>query len=131
MSDSASNKVLLRNENGEEWEINGESATNFGQHIFIDTKDVPQQIERRRLQDDETVPEIVEEGDPVGDDTESETVGEGEAVSEEGPQPKEANHQIIGATFVGEDQLDHVNFYKLVETIEGNFELFEFGMDVI
>ena len=39
MSDSALSKVLIRNENGGAWELNGEPGTNFGQHVFIDTKD--------------------------------------------------------------------------------------------
>ena len=40
MADSASSKVLIRGD-GVELELNGEPATNFGQHIFIDTKDSP------------------------------------------------------------------------------------------
>ena len=41
MSYSAASKVLIRNENGGEWELNGEPETNFGQHIFIETIDTP------------------------------------------------------------------------------------------
>ena len=40
MADSASSKVLIRGD-GVELELNGEPATNFGQHIFIDAKDSP------------------------------------------------------------------------------------------
>ena len=38
---------------------------------------------------------------------------------------------MIGLTFVGDDGLDHVNFYKLVKKLDDTFDLFDFGIDVI
>ena len=38
---------------------------------------------------------------------------------------------MIGLTFVGDDGLDHVNFYKLVKVADNSFNLFDFAIDVI
>ena len=83
-------------------------------------------------------PEIEENPKPVlgqeeeeGSEDEAETEEAPAAAPEDAPEPKKANHRTIGVSYVGEDQLDHFSFYKIVETADGSFEVFDFGIDAI
>ena len=71
------------------------------------------------------------EGEEEGLEDEGETEEAPAAASEFAPEPKKANHRTIGVSYVGEDQLDHFSFYKIVETADGSFEVFDFGIDAI
>ena len=123
MIQSATGEVFIRNEGGDEWKQISGQGTYFGQHLFIDAVAATKSTGRRGLQDTEQ-PE-----------TQSETSQEPETVEEEQPEPEqepiEANHRTIGLSFVGEDGLDHISLYKLVESSEGEIGVFDFGIDVI
>ena len=75
--------------------------------MWIDLDSAPVPIERR-LQSSEPASGAVDE--------------------EEKPR---MNHQIIGVSSPGDDNLDHISFFKFIEMEDGTFKQFDFGIDVI
>ena len=123
---NASGRVVIRNKEGDqEFIIDGgrESAdgdsilgNQIGQHMWIDVHDTPAPIERR-LQEEEPT-------EPSPEATE-------EPTTEEEKTKLEMNHQIIGISSPGDDNLDHISFFKFIEMEDGTFKQFDFGIDVI
>lgn len=57
--------------------------------------------------------------------------GDGQSLQSIGWKPF-FSHVIVGVSLRStRDNLDHVNFYKLIETSDGVLELFDFGINVI
>ena len=104
---------MIRKGSGYELTINGEESGSFlGEHVWI-SRDRPMPMGEagaRRLQEGTT------------DETD-------EMPAEEAFMP---NHWILGVTSRSlEDDLDHVNFYKLIENEDGSYTKFDFGIDII
>ena len=152
-SDDRNGRVIIVNtQSMKTFELVGDVGDFLGEHIWIgsDSLNLEGTSGRRQLQDEEEEASVDEEGasdeeaidedsnifffEPDEEEEEEEVEEAWEVVDEPFRTPASStfSHLIVGLSLRSlDDNLDHLNFYKIIELDDGTYKLFDFGLDVI